>query len=95
MREFKSTLDKIDASPLPVTAKLQAINTMACSKLTFHFPNIPFTVKALKEMEDQIVGCVRSWLKLNTSSTRSFMFSPRAEGGLGICNPSLSTQPVT
>ena len=38
-------------------------------------------------MEDRIVGCVRSWLKLNSFSTRS-MFSPRAKGGLGIFNPS-------
>jgi hypothetical protein len=86
--DFKSTMDKIDAAPLPLVAKLQAINIMACSKLNFFFPNLTFSVKKIKEMEDYIVRHVRGWLKLNKSSTRSFMFSPRHEGALGILNPS-------
>ena len=87
VRQFRATLDKIDVAPLPVTAKLQAINVMCCSRLNFYFPNLTFTVQQLKEMEDEIVSCVRTWLKLNNSSTRSFMFCPRSEGGLGIQNP--------
>ncbi|KAL8570781.1 hypothetical protein ACOMHN_006931 [Nucella lapillus] len=39
-------------------------------------------------MEDCVVRHLRGWLKRNNSSTRSFMFTPRSEGGLGILNPS-------
>ncbi|KAL8623977.1 hypothetical protein ACOMHN_047197 [Nucella lapillus] len=86
-------MNKIDPHPpppphLPVTAKLQAINTTACSKLNFYFSNLTFTVKILKAMEDCSVRHVQGWLKLNNSSTRSFMFTSRYEGGLGIFNPS-------
>jgi len=85
--DFKVTLRKIDAAPLPVTAKLQAINTMCSSRLNFYFSNLTFTEKCLDELEDEIVRHVRRWLQLNNSSNRDFMFCPRAEGGLGLMNP--------
>lgn len=87
LQEFKDTLSKIDIAPLAVAAKIQAINVMATSKLHFYFPNIQFTDKALENIENTIVFFVRSWLGLNQSSTRSFMFCPRSEGGLGLLHP--------
>eukprot|EP00745_Piridium_sociabile_P024546 TRINITY_DN38897_c0_g1_i6.p1 TRINITY_DN38897_c0_g1~~TRINITY_DN38897_c0_g1_i6.p1 ORF type:complete len:597 (-),score=89.74 TRINITY_DN38897_c0_g1_i6:48-1838(-) len=87
VRDFKLMLNKIDASPLPVTAKLQAVSIMCCSKLNFYFANLTFSVQSLKVLEDAVVKCARSWLQLNDSSTRSFMFTPRSEGGLGLSNP--------
>ena len=43
--DFKNTLDKIDNSPLPTSAKLDAINDMCMSKLNFFFPNLNFLEK--------------------------------------------------
>ena len=80
-------MDKIDVAPLPVAAKLQAINTMAISKLNFYFPNMLFTEKTLDRLEDVIVSSFRSWFELNNSSNRAFMFTPRKEGGLGLIRP--------
>ena len=85
---FIDTVDKIDKSSLPVNKKIDAINIMAISQLNFYFPNIQFTEKSLKNLEDKIVDCIRSSLKLNTSSTRAHIFTPRREGGLGVIKPS-------
>jgi hypothetical protein len=85
--DFNATMAKIDLAPLAVAAKLQAVNVMATSKLHFYFPDITLTDKVLDTIEDTIVHHVRSWLDLNKSSTRSFMFSPRSEGGLGLFHP--------
>ena len=46
-----------------------------------------FPEYVLKEIEDLIVDSIRSWFDLNTSSTRSFMFTPKCHGGLGIPRP--------
>jgi hypothetical protein len=89
VQDFQSTLEKIDVAPLPVAAKLQAINVMATSKLHFYFPNIQFSDKTLDKIEDAIVFYVRSWCGLNSSSTRAFMFCARSSGGLGLFNPRL------
>jgi len=85
--DFKVTLRKIDAAPLSVTAKLQAVNIMCSSRLNFYLSNFTFTQKCLDELEDEIVRHVRRWLQLNNSSNRDFMFCPRTEGGLGLMNP--------
>ena len=57
------------------------------SPLLFFFENMHFTEKQLDEIETCIVDYVRDWCNLNRSSTRSFMFSPRGSGGLGLPNP--------
>ena len=85
--DLNATMAMIDLAPLAVAAKLQAINVMATSKLHFYFPNIIFTDKVLDTIEDTMVHYIRTWLDLNKSSTRCFMFSPRSEGGLGIFHP--------
>ena len=85
--KFDICMNNIDDAPLPAPAKLQAINSMAMSKLIFYFPIMHFTEKILEYVETRIVASVRSSLKLNKSSTRSFMFLSKKEGGLGILNP--------
>jgi hypothetical protein len=86
--EFQATLDKLRIAPLPVCTKLEAINTMASSKLNFHFSNMYFTEKVLAHLESMIVEFVRENLKLNNSSTHSMVFTPKKKGGLGILKPS-------
>ena len=90
IESFKDTLLKIDHSLLPTCAKLDSINTMCMSSISFYFPNMIFLEKHLDLLEDEIVSYVRHWLGLNKSSTRSFMFIPRSKGGLGIINPRIS-----
>ena len=38
-------------------------------------------------LETCIVDNVRDWLDLNRSTTRSFMFTKKSAGGLGILHP--------
>ena len=87
MSKFKDTLAKINACLLPNSAKVQAINVMCISRLNFYFPNMSFPECVLQECEDMLVDAIRSWFDLNKSSTRSFMFTPKCKGGLGIPQP--------
>ena len=57
------------------------------SKLQFYFSNTHFTVKSLLDLENYLVRLVCEWFSLNTSTTRSFMFVPKCNGGLGLRNP--------
>ncbi|KAJ8037044.1 Retrovirus-related Pol polyprotein from type-2 retrotransposable element R2DM [Holothuria leucospilota] len=86
--EFHNTLRKINECPLPVSAKIQAVNDMAISKLNFYFSNITFPVKTLANMEDNIVKYIREWFHLNKSSNRDIIFLPSSKGGLGVLSPS-------
>ena len=80
-------IELINSSRLPTSAKLEAINTICLPKVSFYFPTLMFTEKQLTEMEDCIVKHVRHWFSLNNSSTRSFFFTPKSKGGLGVINP--------
>jgi len=87
VKDFLNTLKQIDKSLLPTSAKIEAINIMCTSKLNFYFPNLTFLEKDLNELEDNIVNYIRQWLCLNSSSTRSFFFTPKSNGGLGVISP--------
>ena len=90
--EFEEKINKIDNSPLPVSAKLNAVNIICMSQMNFYFCNLVFTEKVLKQMEDMVVRKVRQWMDLNNSSTRCFMFLPRRKGGLGLIKPATMYQ---
>ena len=57
------------------------------SKLQFYFSNTHLTVKSLLDLENSLVRLVCEWFSLNTPATRSFMFVPKCNGGLGLRNP--------
>ena len=63
---------------------------MCVSKIINFFDNLKFLEKELDFLEDKIVFYIRKWLKLNNSSTRSFMFIPKSKGGLGVINPRIA-----
>ena len=88
LSKFRTNLQRLSESPLPVAAKIDAINKIIMSKFNFYFCNMFFPDKLLMQIESEIVSEVRYWLTLNKSSTRAFMFIPHKYGGLGILKPS-------
>ena len=84
---IRTNLQRISESPLPVVAKIDAINKIIMSKFSFYFPNMPFPDIVLKQIETGVVFELRAWLTLNKSGTCAFMFIPRKQGGLGILQP--------
>ena len=84
---FNDMLNKIDVSLLPTSAKLEAINVLCMSRLSFTFPNLIYLEKQLAEVEKSVVEYARHWLCLNDSSTRAYFFTPKSRGGLGLINP--------
>ena len=86
--EFKENLRLLlHKSLLPISAKIEAINSVYLHKISFYFSTLMFTVKELTEIEDSIVFYLRDWLKINSSSTRSYFFCPKSQGGIGMINP--------
>ena len=59
---------------------------MGLSKVQHLFSNIHIPRKVLCAMNDKLVSLVRSWLGLNSHSTRNIIFHPQWEGGLGVPN---------
>ena len=84
--EFTSRLELIDASPLPLLMKLEAIRQVALSRIQHLFSNVHLTCKTLRELNNKVVSLVRKWLGLNTHATRDIIFQPKQEGGLGAPN---------
>ena len=84
---FITRLEAIDKAPLPITAKIEAINIMICSVLESKICNTCLPLQKLKYYEDLIVNRVRKWLGLGTNANRKFMFVARSKGGLGLRNP--------
>ena len=84
---FITRLEAIDKAPLPITAKIEAINVMICSVLESKICNTCLPLQKLKYYEDLIVNRVRKWLRLGTNANWKFMFVARSKGGLGLRNP--------
>ena len=87
VNDFKSNMSKIHLAPLSISIKCKLIQTLCISPLMFFFQNIFFTEIHIDSLENCIVFYIREWFKLNKSSSRHFIFSPRSCGGLGIPNP--------
>lgn len=84
---FSTRLEAINKAPLPISAKIEAINVMICSALESKFCNTNIPMQKLKWYEDEIVSRVRKWLGLSTNANRKFMFVTKNNGGLGLRNP--------
>ena len=87
VQDFRINMSKITKTRLSMTYKLQLIGTMCISPILFYFNNLIFTENQINALENIIVENVREWVGLNSSSTRSFIFTPRSRGGLGVPNP--------
>ena len=84
IEEFKETLNKIDASSLPIPLKLSAFNNMAPAKILHHFDNRRIEEQQLREMDSKDSCVVRNRFGLYPKTTDKVLFIGRLEGGLGI-----------
>ena len=89
---FCRTWKKINASMLPIVAKVEAINMMVMSKFNFFLCNLTIPIVSLKSLEDNIVKYIRNWFGLNKSSNISCSFL-RNSGVLVSWIPRLFTLP--
>ena len=88
IEEFKETLNKIDASSLPIPLKLSAFNNMALAKILHHFDNTRIEEQQLGEMDSKVSCVVRNMFGLYPKTTDEVFFIGRLHGGLGIKKPS-------
>ena len=80
-------------SVLPLALKIEALNSMALSKIEHFFPNINFTKDNLAELDKVLTSCLRKMFNIYTNTTVRTIFTKKQHGGLGIRKPSFVTEP--
>ena len=93
IEEFKETLDKVDASSLPIPLKLSAFNNMAPAKILHHFDNTRIEEQQLGDMDSKVSYVVRNMFGLYPKTTDKVFFIGRLQGGLGIKSHPTYTEP--
>ena len=81
---YKSNVEKICTSTLPLSLKCKALNDMALAKVLHHFSNTRLKRTLLKSLDDFLTDKVRELFGLYTTTTRLIIYLPRVYGGLGI-----------
>ena len=86
--DYTEILGKIKDSVLPLALKIEALNSMALSKIEHFFPNINFTEDNLAELDEVLTSCLRKMFNIYTNTMVRTMFTKKQHGGLGIRKPS-------
>ena len=86
--EYSGILDQIAASVLPLTLKIEALGTIALSKIEHYFPNVNFTEENLAELGKVLTACLRKMFNIYTNTTVRTMFMKQQYGGIDIRKPS-------
>ena len=81
---YKSLVDNIKNSELPLSLKCSAFNNLALAKILHHFYNSRISETVLESMEKHLVESVRELFGFYKSTTQLSIFFPREHGGLGI-----------
>lgn len=74
---INTRLELIDASPLPLLMKLDAIRQVALSRIQHLFSSVHFICKTQRELKNKVVSAVTKWFGLNTLSTRDIIFQSK------------------
>ena len=72
--DYTEILGKIMDSVLPLALKIEALNSMALSKIEHFFPNINFTEDNLAELDKVLTSCLRKMFNIYTNTTVRTMF---------------------
>ena len=67
VEEYSDALEKIVKSILPLALKIEALGTIALSKIEHFFPNISFTEKNLAELDKLLTLCLRKIVNICTT----------------------------
>ena len=92
VEEYSDALEKIAESILPLALKIEALGTIALSKIEHFFSNISFTEENLAELDKLLILCSRKNFDIYTNTTNTTartMFMKKQYGGLGIRKPSV------
>ena len=80
--------EKIATSVLPVALKIEALSTMALSKIEHYFPHINFSEDNSAELDKVQMECLRKMFNIYTNTTVRTMFMKKQHEGLDMQKPS-------
>ena len=86
MSSILETVDKIVSSRLTDWQKVDAINTFAMSKLTYHLNSSCLNRSWTTQLDGAVRRKLKRAVKLPVRTTSSFLHLPCHLGGLGLCS---------
>ena len=75
LNDYQDLLSLISESVAPIAIKIEALETIALSKISHRFPNMHTTETKLYELDQLLVSAVRKILNLTHSTTTKNLFS--------------------
>ena len=87
--DYRDLLSLIAESVAPIAIKIEALETIALSKISHRFSNMHITETKLYELDQLLVSAIRKIFNLTRSTTTETCFQPKVRGGLGIRKPSI------
>ena len=87
LKEYTELLNKIASCSLPLALKIEALGTMALTKIEHHFCNTYITEEELNEFDRAFTSCLRKIFNINNNTTVRTRFMKKQKGGLGIRKP--------
>ena len=84
LNDYRDLLSLILESVAPIAIKIEALETIALSKISHRFSNMHMTGTKLYELDQLLVSAIRKIFNLMHSTTTKTCFPPKVRGGLGI-----------
>ena len=89
LNDYGDLLNLISESVAPNAIKIEALETIALSKISHRFSNMHITETGLYKLDQLLVLAIRKIFNLTHSTTTKTCFQPKVRGGLGIRKPSI------
>ena len=88
IKTYGDLLDQISACLLPLALKLEALESVALSKVQHHFANTAFTEDQLQELDKLLASFLRNTFHIHNNTTVRTLVQKKQIGGLGVRKPS-------
>ena len=86
---YTELLEKVALCPLPLAFKLDALQTVAMSKIEHNFVNTTIKEEQLETFDKLLVKTLRRVFSIETNTTVRTFFQNKSKGGLGVRKPSI------
>ena len=88
IKTYSDLLDHISACLLPLALKLEALESVALSKIQHHFANTAFTEDQLQDLDKLLTSFLRNAFHIHNNTTVRTLLQKKQIGGLGVRKPS-------
>ena len=84
IKTYSNLLDQISVCLLPFALKLEALESVALSKIQHHFANTTLNENQLQELDRLLASFLRNSFHIRNNTTIKTFFQKKQYGGLGV-----------